>query len=135
MDIKELTNYVRQNTVLRDEIDGLTKRQVEVKKRVIDGIKELGYEDSTGHIVVDINDATTGISRALHQRRVSKSLDVDIAEDLLDKKGLTERCSRKIFVLNEEEIMAAFYEGLLTEADIDAMFPAKVTWALVMSKT
>ena len=134
MDIKELTDYVKQNTVLRDEIDGLTKRQVEVKKRVIDGIKELGYEDSNGHLVVDINDSSTGISRAVHQRRVSKSLDMDVAETLLDSKGLTERCSKKIFVLNEEEIMAAYYEGLLTEEDIDAMFPSKVTWALVMSK-
>jgi hypothetical protein len=134
MDIKELTNYVKQNTALRDEIDGLTKRQTEIKKRVIDGIKELGYEDGNGHIVVDINDSATGIARAVHQRRVSKSLDTDVAETLLDSKGLTERCSRKIFVLNEEEIMAAYYEGLLTEEDIDAMFPSKVTWALVMSK-
>jgi hypothetical protein len=31
--------------------------------------------------------------------------------------------------------MAAYYEGLVTEEDIDKMFPAKITWALVMSKS
>jgi hypothetical protein len=30
--------------------------------------------------------------------------------------------------------MAALYEGELTDEDIDVMFPAKTTWAFVLSK-
>ena len=30
--------------------------------------------------------------------------------------------------------MAAYYDGKLTDDDIDTMFPEKVTWALVLEK-
>jgi hypothetical protein len=36
--------------------------------------------------------------------------------------------------LDEEEIMKAYYEDLLTEQDIDTMFTETVTWALVTTK-
>jgi hypothetical protein len=134
MDKKELTGYIKQNVVIRSEIDNLTQRQTEIKKRIIDGVKELGHEDLSGHLVVDIEDKDSGISKAVYQRRVSKALDLEAAERLLESKDLTERCSRKVFVINEEEIMSAYYEGLLTEEDIDAMFPSKISWALVLPK-
>jgi len=34
--------------------------------------------------------------------------------------------------LDESAIMAAFYEGYLTEEDIDAMFPAKESFAFIV---
>lgn len=34
--------------------------------------------------------------------------------------------------IDEAAIMAAFYEGYLTEEDIDTMFPSKVTYAFIV---
>lgn len=134
MEIKDLIRYVQQNAMLKDEADRIADRQKEVKTFINQGVDELAEEDSRGHLVVDINDDITGISKVVRQRRVSKSLDQQAAEDILSRKGLTERCFTMVPVLNEEEIMAAFYEGLLTEDDIDTMFPAKITWALTFNK-
>jgi hypothetical protein len=30
--------------------------------------------------------------------------------------------------------MAAYYDGKLTDADIESMFPEKVSWALILEK-
>lgn len=134
MDKQELINNVRQNLVIKDEIDNLTKRQTEVKGRITEAILSIGEEDDRGHIVVEIDDEVSGIAKVMRQKRVTKSLDADCAERLLEAKGLKERCLQPVYVLNEEQIMAAYYEGLLTEDDIDTMFPSKITWALVMAK-
>jgi len=135
MDIKEFLEQVRQSVMLKDKIDQLNSLQSEVRSTLKDGVKELGEEDSRGHIVVEVDDDTTGIRKVMQQRKVSKSLDIEVAENILKEKNIHERCVTMVPVLNEDEIMAAFYEGLITEEDIDAMFPAKVSWALVMTKS
>ena len=132
MDKAELIDYVRQNSVLKDRLDELTSLQSDVKKNLKQGIEELGEADDRGHIVVDINDEVSGIARVMNQKRVSKSLDIEVAEKILTERGIHDRCIIMVPVLNEDEIMAAFYEGAISEEDIDTMFPAKVTWALVM---
>ena len=135
MNIEDMLDLVRQNATLKDRIDSTVAIQNDVKEKLRNGLKELGKVDDRGHVVVEINDDVTGIKKVLNQRKVSKSLDMDIAENILKEKGLHERCVTMIPVLDEEAIMAAYYEGLVTEEDIDKMFPAKITWALVMSKS
>ena len=135
MNVEDMLDLVRQNATLKDRIDSTVAIQNDIKEKLRDGLKELGEVDDRGHVVVEINDDITGIKRVLNQRKVSKSLDMGIAEDILKEKGLHERCVTMIPVLDEEAIMAAYYEGLVTEEDIDKMFPAKITWALVMSKS
>lgn len=136
MDIEEIKEYVRQNVVLKEKIESLTELQSEVKKSLKEGIEELGETDDRGHVVVQIDDeANSGIKRVLHQRRVSKSLDFEIAESILKERELYESCVTMVPVLDEDAIMAAYYEGRITEEDIDKMFPSKITWALVMSKS
>jgi putative component of toxin-antitoxin plasmid stabilization module len=134
MNLNEFKDFVRQNFTLKDRIDELTAIQSEVKKSIREGVLELGEENERGHIVVEINDDVTGIRSVMNQRKVSKVLDIEIAEELLKEKGLHERCIQMIPVLNEDEIMSAYYDELLTEADIDKMFPSKVSWALVNNK-
>jgi SOS-response transcriptional repressor LexA len=134
MNLKEMIRYVQQNVLLKEEADRIAERQKEVKDFINKGLEELGEEDSRGHIVAEINDSVSGISKVVKQKRVSKSLDMETAERILKEKDLESRCFTMVPVLNEEEIMAAFYEGLLAEEDIDAMFPAKVSWALVFNK-
>jgi predicted RNA-binding protein associated with RNAse of E/G family len=134
MDMQELNELVLENAVLKDKIDSLSGIQNEVKKQLKVAITELGEVSENGHVVVELDHEIEGISKVMNQKRVSKNLDIDVAETLLTEKGIHERCIQMIPVLNEDEIMAAYYEGLITEEDIDKMFPAKVTWALVMSK-
>lgn len=136
MDMKELIEAVRENVILKDRIDSLTSLQNGVKTSIKSGIEALGEADDRGHVVVEIDDEdTSGIKKVMNQRRVSKTLDIEAAEEILKERGIHERCITMVPVLNEDEIMAAYYDGDITEEDIDKMFPSKVTWALVLSKS
>jgi hypothetical protein len=132
MNIHEIVDYVRQNVTLKERIDELTAIQSDVKKNLKQGIEELGEADDRGHIVVEFDEEVAGIRRVMQQRRVSKTLDINAAEKILKEKGIHDQCVTMVPVLNEDAIMAAYYEGAVTEEDIDTMFPAKVTWALVL---
>jgi hypothetical protein len=134
MSLEQFKEQVRQYVVVKDEVKFLSDRENEMKQRVIDSLKELGEEDSRGHIVAEVNDEKTGISSVVHQKRISKSLDMDKAETILNLKGIKDRCIKLVPTINEDEIMAAYYEGLITEQEVDEMFPAKITYALFLKK-
>lgn len=132
IDKEDLTRNVQQYVSLKDEIRHLTNRQTEIKTRLVEVLKEYGETDSRGHIVLDVDDKITGVSKIMHQRKVIKNLDMDIAEKIIQEKGLTERCVKMVPTLDEAEIMASFYRGELTEEDIDTMFPSKIVYAFIV---
>jgi len=121
---------VKQFTVLKDQITQLTERQTIIKKRLTETIEEFGAEDEKGHIVLKYNED----QQIMKQRRVSKNLDLAAAEIILNKKGIKDTCIKMIPTLDESAIMAAFYNGHLSEEDIDTMFPSKVSYAFIVGK-
>jgi hypothetical protein len=121
---------VKQFTALKDQITQLTDRQTIIKKRLTETIDEFGAEDEKGHIVLKYNED----QQIMKQRRVSKNLDLAAAEIILNKKGIKDTCIKMIPTLDESAIMAAFYNGHLSEEDIDTMFPSKVSYAFIVGK-
>lgn len=132
MDIESVKNDVRQYVALKDQANLINDRQTEIKKRLTSIIDENGKYDERGHISLDIEDEVSGVASIVKQRKVSKNLDMQVAEDLLTKRGIKDACIEMVPTLNESAIMAAFYEGKLSEEDIDAMFPEKVTYAFTL---
>ena len=68
------------------------------------------------------------------ERRVSRSVDEESAERILREEGLYERCYDTVPVLNQDEVMACLIEDLLTDEQVEEMFPSKVSWAFVPKK-
>jgi hypothetical protein len=132
MTTNELIADTRQYLALKDQIDFLTKRQLEIKQRLVDTVS-LEEPDDRGHRVIKIEDESVGPVTLTRQRKVSKNLDMNIAEDLLTARGIKDTCIKMIPTLDEAAIMAAFYEGYLSEEDIDTMFPAKEIYAFIVS--
>ncbi len=133
MEDQELKNTVRQYLMLKDELDLITKRQTEIKQRLI-AVVDTVEADDRGHRILTITDEVTGDITLTRQRRVSKSLDMDVAEEILTKKGIKDFCIKMVPTIDEGAIMSAFYENYLTEEDIDAMFPSKVSYAFLLDK-
>jgi hypothetical protein len=127
---RELQQYV----TLKDEGDAIAERVTTIKKRLTSYIEDLGEPNEKGSIVLPVEDERTNTRAIVKQRRVSKQFDEDTANDLLKDKGLFETCTTTITVLDQDAVMGAYYEGKLTDADIEKMFPEKVTWALVLEK-
>lgn len=130
MDIDAIKEDVRQFKALKDNLDLITKRQSDIKKRLTDNIDQFGSEDEKGHIVLSLDDD----NQIMKQKRVTKNLDIQAAEIILTKKGIRETCIKMVPTLDEAAIMAAFYNGHISEEDIDTMFPAKVTYAFIVGK-
>jgi hypothetical protein len=128
MDIK---STVRQYLRLKDEAALLTNRTNQLKEELLAAVDSVEFDDR-GHKKMVVEDEFKGEVTLTKQRRVSKNLDMSVAEDILTAKGIKDKCIKMIPTLDESSIMSAFYEGLLTEEDIDAMFPAKVTYAFLV---
>jgi hypothetical protein len=132
MEQTELKRNVRQYLALKGELEVLTTRQLDIKKRLIEVVEEEPANDN-GHRLLSVEDDIVGGVTLTRQKKVSKNLDMDVAEEILTKKGIKDTCIKMMPVLDEAAIMAAFYDGYLTEEDIDTMFPAKVTYAFLVN--
>lgn len=119
---------------LKRRIDDMTKESSAIKAELSDLVDTEGEPDENGHLWLRLPHEVDGYTSLQRQRRVSQSLDQETAEELLKKKGLYDRCFVMEPVLKEDEVMACLYEGLLTEEEIDEMFPKKVSWAFIPSK-
>jgi hypothetical protein len=132
---KGLLGTVKQYVNLKRRIDDLTKEQSVLKTELSDIVDKQGETDDKGHIWLPLPEEVDGVVSLKRERRVSQSLDMDAAILILTQKGLAERCIKPIPTVAEDEVMAALYEGKLTEEDVDTMFPKKITWAFITSKS
>lgn len=126
---------VKQYMTIKRRIDDLSKEQVVLKGELSDIVDKDGEPDDKGHIWLSLPEEVDGVTSLKRERRVSQSLDIDAAILILTKKGLAERCIKPVPTIAEDEVMAALYEGKLTEEDVDTMFPKKITWAFITSKS
>lgn len=128
LDKKQLTNEAKQYKSLKDQIKFLTDRLGEVKERLNGAVKELGEVDGRGHITLELDDDI----KVTNQRKVIKVLDNDTAMKILTDKNLLDDCAPLVRQVDQDAVMAAVYKGQLTEDEVDSMFPAKVTYALIV---
>ncbi len=134
MILEDLRTTLRQYLSLKGEVELLTNRVNTLKSRLTEHVENNGNTDDRGHITLSVDDPIKGEVNLTKQRRVSKNLDITVAEQLLEERGIKDACIKMIPTLDDAAIMAAFYEGKLSEADIDAMFPEKVTWAFIVKE-
>ena len=120
------TAYIR----LRDQLKQLKTSHTRMRNDLLKIVGEFGYDDG-GSQALDLPKAVSGVNRLVRQRRATKNLEVSVAEGILRSKGLWDRCTVPVRVIDSDSVMAALYEGTLTEEDISAIFPEKVTYALV----
>ena len=132
MSLLDIKSNLRQYLSLKKEVEVLTKRQDELKSRLKSTVEASGETDDRGHVTLKVDDEITGEVTLTQQRRVSKTLDMDIAEALLKERGIYDKCVKMIPVLQEDAIMSCVYTDELSEADIDRMFPSKISYAFLV---
>ena len=125
---------VRKYATFDSQIKTLTKARDSTKASLKALVEKEGYLDDKGHRLLDLPEVANGISALQLQRRVSRNLDPEIAEELLIGSGLWDQCIEHVPVLNEDKVMALHYEGKITEEQIDLMYPTRETYAFVPIK-
>ena len=129
-DPDDLTSQIREFVKLKASMDILDKRSKELREKLFSALDLNGEEDNNGNIILAFDEPIDGVRSLEKQRRVSRKLNEPLAESIIDEKGIGDRVYEVKRVINEEALMAAFYEDLLTEDELDSMFPANVVWAL-----
>lgn len=125
----------KEFAMLKAQMDRLAARQSAIKKALMSYLEENGYEDGDGHRYADLPGEIGGYLSIQRQRRVSQKTDEDAASRILTSKGLAGRCYRMVPVLDEDEILGAFYQGEITQEELDEMYPKSITYAFVPRKS
>lgn len=115
-------------------VDEFSIRQKELRDELMEELSVYGIEDDKGHRWFEFEDEIDGYTAIQKQRKVSRKMDSEATETLITSRGLVEKCYKMVPVLDEQAIMAAHYEGFLSEEDIDTMFPMGVSYSFVPKK-
>lgn len=130
--VDQFTAEVMEYRLLKAQTDEMTKRIKVLRDSLMESVQALGLEDDKGHVFLALDDDIDGVTELVAERRVVQSINEEAAQDLLQEKGLLDRCTEMVRVVNQDEVMAARFDDLLTDDDVDAMFDIKVTYALKM---
>lgn len=134
LDPESFEAQVREYVRIKATMKALDARTKELHTKLSEKIELDGYEDNAGNHVLDLTFDADGFVRLENQRRVSRKLDEDVATSIIDELGLGADIYETKVVINEDALMAAYYDKQITEEQLDIMFPAKVSWALWTKK-
>ena len=129
-DPESLEAQVREYGKIKTSMDILETRSKELRTKLFEYLDTEGEEDDKGNVQLELPVSIDGITRLEKQRRVTRKLDEVTAETIIDQTGLGEEVYEMKRVINEDALMAAYYEGKITEEQLDEMFPTNVIWAL-----
>jgi hypothetical protein len=122
--------HIREYIRLSQTIDSLETRKKELRESLMAILDEEGYEDEKGNVLYEFDSPIEGAIRLEKQRRATRKLDEEVAEEVIEAAGIADDVYKMVRVIDEDALMAAYYEGKITEEQIDEMFPTTVVWAL-----
>lgn len=128
-DPNDLDSQVKEYVKIKSSMDVLEARQKELREKLFEQIDLLGEVDPDGNIQLVLDEPIEGVARLEKQRRVKRALDETTATEVLTELGLYDTVFEMKPVLNEDALMAAYYEDKISEDQLDSIFPAKITWA------
>jgi len=129
-DPESLEAQVSEYTKLKASMEVLESRSKVLREKLMGALDLTGEEDDKGNIQLVFPSAINGIVRLEKQRRASRKLNELAAETVLEAVGLEDTVYKMVRTIDEDALMAAFYEGQITEDQLDEMYPVHVIWAL-----
>jgi len=129
-DPESLEAQVREYGKIKTSMEILETRSKELRTKLFEYLDTEGEEDDKGNVQLELPASIDGITRLEKQRRATRKLDEMTAETIIDQTGLAEEVYEMKRVINEDALMAAYYEGKITEEQLDEMFPTSIIWAL-----
>lgn len=135
-DIDRITAEAREFILLKEQQARLSKREKEIKSSLMKFLEAQGepYGEEGQNRVFRLPVAVRGIAAIVRQRRVSTLVDETAAEGIARTRGIYERLFPPKPTLDEAAVFVAVEEGLLTDEDLDRIFPKKVVHAMVTEK-
>jgi hypothetical protein len=130
----DLISRTKKYAFLKSQLDYLEKEQKALREELFEFLDGEGEIDDKGNIMVQLPQEVEGFNSIIKQRRVTRKVDELKAEEIITSHGLEDSLYKTVRVVDEDALMAALYEEVLTEDEVDEMYPPKVVWALVLKK-
>lgn len=129
-DPNDINSQVREYVKLKASINSMEARQKELRDKILDYVDQNGDEETSGSFSLYLDEDIDGVCRVQKTRRVKRTLNEELADSIIEQAGIAEDVYEWKRIINEDNLMAAFYNEQITEEQLDAMFPPVVSWAL-----
>lgn len=130
----DFDTQVREYLQVKSTAEMLDARKEDLRKNLFSHLEGSGELDDKGNYFIELPQPIDGIVRLEKQKRTIRKLDESAAEDILKDNELEDEIYETVRVVNEDKLMAAYYEGKISEDELERMFPAKISWALRTAK-
>ncbi len=131
------TDFVARSTAflrINDRIKEMETQKKVLRDELMQFIADYGYE-TNGSQALELPEPVNGVVALVRQRKVRKMpIDEQAAERILKDKDIYDRCTVEVRELDGDQIMAAMYEGLLSEDELLEILPLKEEYSLVPKK-
>lgn len=132
----DLVTQAKEYVSVKKNIDLFEDRAKELKTALFLQIDENGFEDDKGNIWLELPEPIDEFLSLQKQKRSTQKVDEGsaLAIQMIKDKGLGDRLIKQVENVDGDALMAAVFDGTLTEEEVEEMFPTKVVWALTLSK-
>jgi hypothetical protein len=128
-----LEYLVKEYVHLRAEEADISKRKRELRDEIITMVEAEGEFNAQGSQYLYV-DHSTGASMVERQRRVSRGTpNMEAAKEILAEKGLEDEAFILVPMLDEEVVMRKVFEGVISDDELDRIYPIKETFALAVT--
>ena len=122
-ELDEFRELVKQAAFLEAEIDKLAERRQAIRERIQRFVEQYGKVSHKGHRVVRLDEPVRVGNKTRKgyrcQTSIRVTLDTEAAYALVREKGLADRVIKIREDLDQDELMACFWEGLITEEELN----------------
>jgi len=130
----DFETQARQYIFVKKQVDFFESELKKLREQIFEHVDTSGEVDGSGNLFVELLSEIEGVKTIQKQRRVSRKINPEMADNIIMSKGLDGELYKTIQVIDEDALMAALYEGKLTEEEVELMYPEKVVWALILNK-
>jgi len=130
----DFETQARQYIFVKKQMEFFESELKKLKEQIFEHVDTSGEVDGSGNLFVELPSEIEGVKTIQKQRRVTRKINPEMADNVIMSKGLENDLYKTIQIIDEDALMAALYEGKLTEEEIELMYPEKVVWALILNK-
>jgi hypothetical protein len=130
----DLMSQAKEYNFAKKQIEYFEAKAKALREKLFEQFELLGEVDSDGNVFLNLPDEVDGVVSLKKERRVRREINEERAEEIIEEKGLEDQLYKTIQVIDEDALMAALYSDVLTEQEVDEMYPQKVTWALKLNR-
>lgn len=120
--LKRIADEYQKSKELQSSIE---KRTNGLKKELSDAVEQFGTADFSGHVWLDLD----GV-KVKRERRVSRSLDIEAAQEWAVNNGHWDEVKEVIEVLSEDKLLGLAWGNKDLEETIQGFYKEKEIWAL-----